>query len=342
VPSVDLGSKNKSAADSVLPWGAGQRPLMLAPMQGVTNSALRRLYLQKYQPDLVFTEFVRVQTQTRKRIAKNELSDLQDHVAVAPLIVQLIGNDPAALAEAAVLVQAGGVKHINLNLGCPYGRMTTGATGGELLRQPQQLALMLTALRRVCDGSFSVKCRAGYDDLGQWRSLLPLFVDSGVDFIILHPRTVAQRYSGAADHRITVAMAAETSLPVIANGDINSAQEAQSLLTQTGVAGLMIGRGALADPVIFQRIRGTAPLTVDPLQRRRELGQFIGDLWPSYLQKFCGERQALMKIKDVLNFIPDPDLQRDLGKLKRVLSAAAFLAKLEDYFFVVPPPVSSS
>lgn len=314
---------------------------MLAPMQGLTNSALRHLYLQKYQPDLVFTEFVRVQSQTRKRVAKNELSDLQDHAAVTPLVVQLIGNSPAALAEAAVLVQAGGVKHINLNLGCPYGRMNTGATGGELLRQPQQLALMLAALRRVCHGSFSVKCRAGYDDLGQWQSLLPLFADSGVDFIILHPRTVAQRYSGAADHRISAAMAAETPLPVIANGDINSAQEAQSLLAQTGVAGLMIGRGALADPVIFQRIRGTAPQTVDPVLRRQELGQFISDLWPSYLQKFCGERQALMKIKDVLNFILDPDLQRDLGKLKRTTSAAAFLARLQSHFSVAPDAESS-
>jgi tRNA-dihydrouridine synthase len=324
--------KNTPSADAVLPWIIGQRPLMLAPMQGLTNSALRHLYLQKYQPDLVFTEFVRVQTQTKKRVAKNELSDMQDHHATAPLVVQLIGNDPEALAEAAILLQAQGIVHINFNLGCPYGRMTTGATGGELLRQPQQLALMLAALRRVCRGSFSVKCRAGYDDLNHWQSLLPLFEDSGIDFIILHPRTVTQRYSGAADHRISAAMAAATSLPVIANGDINSPQEARTLLTETGVAGLMIGRGALADPAIFQRIRGAAPQDVDPVQRRRDLGHFIGDLWPSYLQKFCGERQALMKIKDVLNFIPDPDLQRDLGKLKRSTSGATFLARLQQYF----------
>ncbi len=311
---------------------------MLAPMQGLTNSALRRLYLQKYQPDLVFTEFVRVQTQTRKRVARNELTDLQDHPAEAPLVVQLIGNDPAALAEAALLLQAQGIQHINLNLGCPYGRMTTGATGGELLRQPQQIASMLTALRRVCQGSFSVKSRAGYEDLNQWQRLLPLFEDSGVDFIVLHPRTVEQRYNGEADHRITAAMALKTSLPIIANGDIRAAQEARTLLVQTGVAGLMIGRGALADPFIFQRIRGVEPLTVGSVLRRQELGQFIGALWPSYLQKFSGERQALMKIKDVLNFIPDPDLQRDLGRLKRATSRAAFLARLADYFPAVQAP----
>ncbi len=309
---------------------------MLAPMQGLTNSALRRLFLQKYQPDLVFTEFVRVQSQTRKRVARSELSDLQDHAAASPLVIQLIGNDPDALAEAALLVQAGGGRHINLNLGCPYGRMTTGATGGELLRYPQQLGRLLTALRRVCQASFSVKCRAGYEEASEWQHLLPLFEDAGVDFIILHPRTVMQRYSGAADHRITAAMARKTWLPVIANGDINSAHNARTLLTQSGVAGLMIGRGALADPGIFQRIRGAAPLEVDPASRRQELGRFISDLWPDYLQKFCGERQALMKVKDVLNFIPDPDLQRDLGKLKRTTSGTAFLARLQDCFSVMP------
>ena len=333
-------SSNHELSASVLPWPIGQRPLLLAPMQGLTNSALRRLYLQKYQPDLVFTEFVRVQTQTRKRISRGDLADLQDHPATAPLVVQLIGNDPTALAEAARLVQVGGCRHINLNLGCPYGRMTTGATGGELLRHPQQLAALLEALRRACHGSFSVKCRAGYDDVDQWRNLLPLFEASGVDYIILHPRTVVQRYSGEADHRLSAAMAEKTSLPIIANGDITCPLKARELL-QTGVAGLMIGRGALADPLIFQRIRGTAPLQVDPVERRRQLGQFIHDLWPRYVQKFCGERQALMKIKDVLNFITDPDLQRDLGKLKRTGSAGAFIDRIHRDFFLTVP-ISSS
>ncbi len=325
---------NNSADNSLLPWTLGQRPLMLAPMQGLTNSALRRLYLQEYQPDLVFTEFVRVQTRTRKRIARGDLADLQDHPAMAPLVVQLIGNDPTALADAARLVQLGGCRHINLNLGCPYGRMTTGATGGELLRQPQQLVLLLKALRLACHGSFSVKCRAGYNDLNQWQSLLELFEDAGADFIILHPRTVEQRYSGEADHRISAALAEKSQLPVIANGDLDCPLKARNLLDQTAIAGLMIGRGALADPWIFQRIRGDAPLLVDPAERRQQIGQFIRDLWPPYVQKFCGERQALMKIKDVLNFITAPDLQRELGKLKRTGSGGAFLDRLHRDFFL--------
>ena len=315
-----------------LPWREGSIPLMLAPMQGLTNDALRACYLEHYHPDIVFTEFVRVHTQSRKRIARAELAEIAAHGFAAPLIVQLIGNSGLALAEAAKQLQDVGCSHLNLNLGCPYGRMTTGATGGELLKDPGKLAELLTALRQVIRGSFSIKCRAGYSDPRQLLQLLSIYENSGIDYLILHPRTVEQQYRGKADHDLTAEIANLTDLPIIANGDINSAATGQQLLREAGVAGLMIGRGALADPWIFQRIRGELPGRVDEIQRRLELFEFLNDLLPRYLVKFCGERQALMKIKDVLNFIPDDCLQRDIGKLKRAITVARFMALLESKF----------
>lgn len=315
-----------------LPWSKGAAPLMLAPMQGLTNDALRTCYLERYHPDIVFTEFVRVQTQSRKRIARAELTEIAAHSSESPLVVQLIGNSGLALAEAAKQVQDVGCHHLNLNLGCPYGRMTTGATGGELLREPEKLAELLTALRQSIRGSFSIKCRAGYSDPQQLFELLPIYLDSGIDYLILHPRTVVQQYSGWADHDLTAEAASRTSLPIIANGDINSAATGQRLLQETEVAGLMLGRGALADPWLFQRIRGKLPGQVDEAQRRSDLFELLTDLLPRYLVKFCGERQALMKLKDLLNFIHDDCLQRDIGKLKRTKTAAAFSASLEKNF----------
>ncbi|MBE9486052.1 MAG: tRNA-dihydrouridine synthase, partial [Chloroflexi bacterium] len=148
---------------------------MLAPMQGLTNAALRAYFIEQAAPDLVFTEFVRVHKQARKRIAKADLAEIAAHKAAVPLVVQLIGNSAEALAEAAARVQEAGCRHLNLNLGCPYGRMTTGATGGELLRDPAKLIELLTSLRQAIGGSFSVKCRAGYDDLQQIFQLLPQY-----------------------------------------------------------------------------------------------------------------------------------------------------------------------
>ena len=317
---------------SHLPWDDGAVPLMLAPMQGLTNDALRACYIKHYFPDIVFTEFVRVQTQSRKRIGRHELGEIAAHDAVVPLVVQLIGNSGKALADAARQLEDRGCRHLNLNLGCPYGRMTTGATGGELLRDPDKLAELLTDLRAAIRGSFSIKCRAGYSDPRQLFELLPLYQDLGIDYVILHPRTVVQKYTGTADHNLTAEAVASTVLPVIANGDINTAAIGRQLLDETGVAGLMLGRGALADPWLFQRIRGELPESVDEDQRRREVFEQLSDLVPRYLIRFCGERQALMKLKDLLNFIPDECLQRDLGKLKRATTIVRFVTLLEQRF----------
>lgn len=314
-----------------LPWSTDRPPLMLAPMQGLTNDALRSYFIETVAPDLVFTEFVRVQPQSRKRIAKADLAEIRAHDSVVPLVVQLIGNDAEALAEAAVQVQAVGCRHLNLNLGCPYGRMTTGATGGELLRDPDKLIELLTSLRQVISGSFSVKCRSGYDDPQQIFQLLPRFEDCGLDYLVLHPRTVVQKYAGHADHRLTAEVVQRTALPVIANGDINNAAIGQRLLAETGVAGLMFGRGALADPWLFQRVRGELPGSVAVGKRRRELAGYIENLLNRYLVRFCGDRQALMKLKDLLNFIPDEELQRDLKKLKRATTVASFRALLDRF-----------
>ncbi|WP_303721315.1 tRNA-dihydrouridine synthase [Malonomonas rubra] len=311
-----------------LPWSADRTPLMLAPMQGLTNDALRNYFIQTVAPDVVFTEFVRVQTQSRKRIAKAELAEIRAHDSHVPLVVQLIGHTASALAEAAQRVQEAGCQHLNLNLGCPYGRMATGATGGELLREPDKLGELMISLRKATDGSLSVKCRTGYDDPQQIFQLLPIFEECRLDYLILHPRTVEQKYAGEADHQLTAEVVKRTSLPVIANGDINAAATGRRLLQETGVAGLMLGRGALADPWLFQRIRGLAPDQVDAAQRRKELTNYVAALLELYLVKFCGERQALMKLKDLLNFIPDPELQRALGKLKRANTVATFLSRL--------------
>ena len=317
---------------SLLPWRAGTIPLMLAPMQGLTNAALRACYIEHYQPDIVFTEFVRIQTQSRTRIGRGALAEISAHTATIPLVVQLIGDSGKALADAAKQLEDGGCRHLNLNLGCPYGRMTTGATGGELLNEPDKLIELLTELRRAIRGSFSVKCRAGYSDPRQLFELLPLFQDVGIDYLILHPRTVLQKYSGSADHDLTAEAIAATTLPVIANGDINGASVGQQLIAGAGAAGLMLGRGALADPWLFQRIRGELPAQVDECQRRREVFDLVSDLIPRYVVKFCGERQALMKLKDLLNFIPDEFLQRDLGKLKRATTVSRFTGLLESRF----------
>ena len=307
------------------------RPLlMLAPMQGLTNRVLRQWFIDQVAPDLVFTEFVRVQTRSRKRVTRSDLAEVGSHGGQTPLVVQMIGHGEEPLCEAAEGLELAGAQHLNLNLGCPYGRMLSGATGGELLREPLKLAALLKRLRGQIKGDFSIKCRAGYDDPRQIFELLPVFVDCGVDWLILHPRTVEQKYAGRADHELTAEVAARCPLPLVANGDINDVATGLELLKIPGLSGLMLGRGALADPFLFRRLRSASVEPPGAAERSAQLRDYIADLIPAYLAQFCGERQALMKLKDLLNFIPDPERQRVLGKMKRAQSLEKFRALLQE------------
>jgi len=315
---------------SPLPWPTGHTPLMLAPMQGLTNRALRALFIDWVRPDVVFTEFMRVNPRgARQPIREGDLREVGAAEGGVPLVVQLIGHDHEALAAAARAAQEAGAVHINLNLGCPYGRMTSGLTGGGMLRRPEALAELLPALRRAIIGTFSVKVRAGHDDPWQILTLLPLLEAAGVDFLVLHPRTVVQEYTGRADHAITAAVVQQTLMPVIANGDIRTAADGLQVLEETGAAGLMLGRGAIADPLLFERIRGHAPATPTEEERVAMLQRYLGELLKGYREIFCGETQVLGKIKGVLATMDDPHLAKGLKQLKKARSLRAFTAALD-------------
>ncbi len=319
-----------SSADDArrLPWDASVKPLMLAPMQGLTNRAMRALFVALVRPDTVFTEFMRVSSVSRKRLARNDLVEAGSTAGNVPLVAQLVGNGREALVAAAQNAEAAGARHLNLNLGCPYGRMSSGATGGALLKHPDLLAEIIPALRAATKGSFSLKLRAGYDDPEQIFDLLPLCEQAGVDFLVLHPRTVAQKYGGSADHTLTGRVVRATHLPVIANGDIRTAAQGRKILGETGAAGLMLGRGALADPLLFERLRNCAP-EPDRAAQAVMLHRYLGELIERYSLLFCGEQQVLSKLKDVVTLLDDPATREFAAQLKKCRTLHAFTALVE-------------
>jgi tRNA-dihydrouridine synthase B len=275
---------------------------------------------------VVYTEFMRVSSVSRKYLRNSDLVEASSSTADTPLVVQLVGNNSKALVAAAGKAENAGARHINLNLGCPYGRMTTGATGGAMLEDPELLTEVVPALRRAVRGSFSVKLRAGYDDPEQIFSLLPLFTRSAVDFLILHPRTVTQKYSGVADHSITRRVVRDCPLPVIANGDIRTATEGLRILEQTEAAGLMLGRGAIADPLLFERLRHRCLAEPSATEATVMIRHYLEEVLNRYRTLFCGERQVLDKFKHVLAFIESARFSRQVNRMKR----AANLTEMAD------------
>jgi tRNA-dihydrouridine synthase len=297
-------------------------------MQGLTNRALRNVYAATVAPDLLFTEFVRVRPRAKVLVAQSDFTEALATSPGIPLIVQVIGAAEEGVLPATRELVERGVEHINVNMGCPFGRMTSVLAGGGMFRSPQSVEPMLKELRKIVPGSLSVKTRTGLDDERQLFDILPAFENAGIDFLVVHSRTVEQKYKGNANHALTRELVERSSLPLIANGDIRTPSRASEVLAQTGAGGLMLGRGAIADPKLFERIRGNAPEEVEVAERKRELAVHLSRLLAGYSEIFCGEAQILSKLRETLAHFREPELRRwgrKLAKRKRVSEVSAAL-----------------
>jgi tRNA-dihydrouridine synthase B len=300
-----------------LPWADDLRPLMLGPMQGLTNRVLRAVFAKIARPDVLFTEFVRVRPGARQLIANSDYLEATTTADGIPLVVQVIGSADEGVVEATRDLVERGVEHINVNMGCPWGRMTSVLSGGGMFRAPETVAPMLSALRAIVPGSLSVKTRAGLEDEREIFAVLDGFEEAGIDFLVVHPRTVAQKYKGDANHVLTGELVERCSFPVIANGDVTTVGEAERVLEETGAAGLMLGRGAIADPLLFERIRGRAPAEVEPEGRKQQLARHYLALLDGFEDIFFGDAQILAKLKENTAHVDDPALRRWVKAIKK-------------------------
>lgn len=315
---------------SRLPWGTTPNPLLLAPMQGLTNRGLREVFGTTVRPDVLFTEFVRVRPGAKTPVANSDFIEATTEVPGIPLVVQVIGSADEGVVEATRDLVSRGVQHINVNMGCPWGRMTSVLAGGGMFRAPETVEPMLRELREIVPGSLSVKTRTGIDDERQIFDVMPAFDAAGIDFLVVHSRTVKQKYTGSANHDLTKEIVERSGVPVIANGDVTTVADAERVMEQTGAVGLMLGRGAIADPLLFNRIRGAAPAQPTGAERRRELATHLSLLLDSYETIFHGDAQILAKLKSVVALISDADQARWCKVLKKQRRVAGVRHLLND------------
>lgn len=302
---------------------------MLAPMQGVTNRALRRVYGELAKPDVLFTEFVRVRPKAKKVIADADFVEATSYFPGVPLVVQVIGCADEGVIDAVGDLVARGVEHINVNMGCPFGRMTSVLAGGGMFKHPETVYPMLAALREIVPGSLSVKTRLGIEDQREIFTVLDSFARASVDFLVVHSRTVKQKYRGEADHELSREIVQSAKMPVIANGDIRTVDDAERVLMQTQAAGLMLGRGAIGDHKLFERIRGNAPAVPDEETRLLEVADRLRLLLVGYRQIFHGDAQVLVKFKEIIAHLEAPELARLKKRLRRANSCDAMEKELD-------------
>jgi nifR3 family TIM-barrel protein len=170
-----------------------------------------------------------------------------------PIVMQLLGADPDVLAEAARRLEDAGADGIDLNMGCPVPKIVAKGQGAALMRDPLAASVALRTLRKAVRGPLSIKIRGGWDaQTINAVEIARLAESEGVDAITVHPRTRSQQYTGRAPWEIIAAVVAAVRLPVTGNGDVRSVEDARAMVTATGCVAVMIGRGALGAPWIFQ------------------------------------------------------------------------------------------
>jgi nifR3 family TIM-barrel protein len=226
-------------------------PVILAPMAGITDLPYR-LIMKRFGAALVFTEMISANGLHYGGAATSDL--LRSDPAERPLGVQLFGDDPQRLADAARQVEAN-ADLIDLNCGCPMRKVVGSGAGSALLRDPVRVARIVAAVRRATSLPLTIKLRSGWDtDSRNYLEVARLAVSEGVDAVTLHPRTRAQMFGGWADWSELAALKQALTVPVIASGDLFTAHDAISVLAKTGCDALMVARGGYGNPWLIRRI----------------------------------------------------------------------------------------
>jgi len=280
----------------------GPAPILaLAPMQEVTDGAFWTLVHTYGGADVYWTEYFRVHSTSTPE--KRIVEAINRNTTGRPVIAQMIGNDIPELVRTAKVLQQLPVVAIDLNLGCPAPIVYRKCAGGGLLREPRRIDAILGALRDAVRIKFTVKTRLGFASVEEFDQLLPIFAKHSLDALTVHARTVAQQYRLPV-HYDRIRQAVETMpCPVIANGHVYSAAQAQELLMRTGARGLMVGRGVIRSPWLFNQIRQQLRGEAVTLPTGRDVGGYIRALWDSQARPDKPEKVQCERMKKFLGYL---------------------------------------
>ncbi|MDO4430195.1 MAG: tRNA dihydrouridine synthase DusB [Lonepinella koalarum] len=309
--------------------------ILLAPMAGITDLPFRKL-CANYGAGLTFSEMMSANPQVwHTEKSKLRLSHHQDAGINA---VQIAGSDPNEMAQAAQINVGYGAEIIDINMGCPAKKVNRKLAGSALLQYPDLVQKILNAVVNAVDVPVTLKIRTGWDQ--EHRNCLEIAQiaeQAGIQALSIHGRTRECLFNGEAEYEHIKAVKAAVSIPIIANGDIISAEKAKFVLDYTNADAIMIGRGALGRPWIFQSVAAlieSNATIVEPsldekcgviLRHITELHQFYGDEKGYRIAR----KHVAWYLQDIL---PNSDFRQTFNALTNPKEQ---LAALEEFFTLI-------
>ena len=268
-----------------------EQPTVLAPMAGLTDRALRQLTDEIGGCGMLVTEMIAAEGLRRRN--RRTIEMIADFPTRAPQFIQLFGANPEALSEAAAIVSAEtGYAGIDLNMGCPVPKVVRSGAGSALLQDLPRLAAVVAAVRRGTPLPLTVKVRLGFNKVNVMETTRIIELE-GADALSVHFRLKSDGYTGRARWELAGEIKSQLRIPLLGNGDIMTAAFALEKLNT--VDGVLVGRGALANPFIFREIAGQSTGEADWGGYVRRLAALIEEHYP--------ERKRLGKLKAFTRFL---------------------------------------
>lgn len=226
-----------------------KNPFVLAPMAGITDHAFRT-FMKKLDASVVVTELVSATGIEYK--SERTLSLMSFDETQRPIGIQLFGEDPEIIARAAQVVESQGADFVDLNFGCPVPKVVKKGAGSAMMKDLPLMKQVLRACVQAVKIPVTIKIRTGWDSESRNAiDVCNLAHDEGITWVAIHGRTRAAGYAGLADWDFITDVKAKTKIPILGNGDLTSPQKAVDYLKSSGCDGVLIGRGALKNPLIF-------------------------------------------------------------------------------------------